>query len=152
MLDYTIRLKKMVQKLREKGHRITPQRLAILKILSESHQHPDVESIFQQVKDNFPTTSMATVYKTIAVLKEVGEVLEIGFGDGSNHYDGTKPFPHPHLICTRCRKIIDPDLETLRDVTEELAKDTGFRIVSHRLDFFGICPECQKKNMATKPG
>ncbi|MGE0086466.1 MAG: Fur family transcriptional regulator [Desulfococcaceae bacterium] len=152
MIDYTVRLEKMVQKLREKAHRITPQRLAILRILAESSEHPDVESIYQQVKINFPTTSMATVYKTITVLKEVGEVLEIGFGDGSNHYDGGKPFPHPHLICTQCRKIIDPDLETLRDVTEELANDTGFQIVSHRLDFFGICPECQKKNMRPKPG
>jgi len=146
MIDYTVRLEKMVQKLREKAHRITPQRLAILRILAESHEHPDAESIYQQMKINFPTTSMATVYKTLTVLKEIGEVLEIGFGDGSNHYDGCKPFPHPHLICTRCRKIIDPDLETLRDVTEELSNDTGFRITGHRMDFFGICPECQKKS------
>lgn len=138
------RLDIMIQKLREKEYRITPQRLAILRILAESAEHPDVEKIYAQVKKNFPTTSIATVYKTISVLKDVGEILEISFGDGSNHYDGNRPFPHPHLICTRCRKIIDPDLESLTYVTDELSKDTGFQITSHRLDFFGICPECQK--------
>jgi Fur family peroxide stress response transcriptional regulator len=135
----------MVQTLREKEYRITPQRLAILKILAESTDHPDVEHIFERVKHTFPTTSMATVYKTIVVLKELGEVLEIGFSDGSNRYDANTPYPHPHLICTECKKILDPDLDTLKGVTEELSKDTGFRIVSHRLDFFGICPECQRQ-------
>lgn len=145
MLDTHHRLDKMVQTLREKEYRITPQRLAILKILAESTDHPDVEHIFERVKRTFPTTSMATVYKTIVVLKELGEVLEIGFSDGSNRYDANTPYPHPHLICTECKKILDPDLDTLRGVTEELSKDTGFRIVSHRLDFFGICPECQRQ-------
>lgn len=138
------RLENMVDKLKEKGYRITPQRLAVLNILAQSTDHPDVENIYTQVKKNFPTTSMATVYKTINVMKEVGEVIEIAFGDGSNHYDGNKPYPHPHLICTGCKKIIDPDLDSLKHMTQELVKDTGYLIKSHRLDFFGICPECQE--------
>jgi len=138
------RLEKMIQALRDREYRITPQRIAILKILAESPDHPDVDHIYQQVKIHFPTTSMATVYKTIVVLKELGEVLEIGFSDGSNRYDGNKPYSHPHLICTVCKKIVDPEIDTLRDVTAELSRDTGFRILNHRLDFFGICPECQK--------
>jgi Fur family peroxide stress response transcriptional regulator len=147
MPDHKIRLETMIKKMREKGFRITPQRIAILGILSVSRGHPSVEKIYEQVKKKFPTTSVATVYKNISTLKELGEVLELSFGTQSSRYDGNKPGPHPHLICTVCKKIIDPDLESLKDVSAELIKETGFRITSHRLDFFGICPECQKNKL-----
>jgi len=71
--------------------------------------------------------------------------LELGFADGSNRYDGNKPFPHPHVICTKCKKIIDPDLSSLKDLTKEVAEETGFQIITHRLDFFGICRDCISK-------
>lgn len=144
--DHKTRLDQMISKLREREYRITPQRLAILKILAVSEGHPSVEKIYSQVKKDFPTTSLATVYKTLIVMKQVGEVLELGFSDDSNRYDGNKPYPHPHLICTVCKKILDPDLGTLKDMTQELIQDTGFKIINHRLDFFGICPDCQKHN------
>ena len=139
------RTEHMVSKLKEKGHRITPQRLAILRMLAESNGHPSAEDIFQRVQVNFPTTSLATVYKTIAVMKELGEVLELEFSSDHNRYDGHKPYPHPHLICVRCKKIVDPELNTLEDMTQELVSDTGYKILGHRLDFYGICSECQKK-------
>jgi len=145
MGDSDIRLEMMVQKLRKHDHRITPQRLAILRVLAASDGHPSVEQIYARVKDDFPTTSLATVYKNVALLKSLGEVLELGFSDDSNRYDGNKPYPHPHLVCTRCKKIIDPDLSMLQDLTQELVRETGFRILNHRMDFFGICPECQHK-------
>ena len=138
------RLDQMISKLRENNYRITPQRLAVLRILATSAGHPSVEKIYGKVKKDFPTTSLATVYKTLIVMKDIGEVLELGFGEGGNRYDGNKPYPHPHLICTGCSKIIDPDLERLQGVTEELMKTTGFKINTHRLDFFGVCPNCQK--------
>ena len=144
MADTDVRLEKMIQKLRKNDYRITPQRLAILKILAESKGHPSVEGIYEQVKPVFTTTSLATIYKNVSILKALGEVLELGFSDDSNRYDGNKPHPHPHVVCTICKKIIDPDLDTLKDVTQELKEETGFQIVYHRLDFFGICPACQK--------
>lgn len=143
MEDATVRLEKMVDKLREHSHRITPQRLAILKVLAASEGHPSVEKIYARVKTDFPTTSLATVYKNVALMKSLGEVLELGFSDDSNRYDGNKPYPHPHLVCTGCKKIIDPEISMLRDLTQELVQETGFRILNHRMDFFGICPECQ---------
>ena len=139
------RLERMLDRLKEQGLRITPQRLEILRILSESVGHPSVEDIHAKVRVKFPTTSLATTYKTVALLKDLDEVLELGFADGSNRYDGNKPYPHPHVICTVCRKIMDPDLSMLRDMTEEVVRETGFRITTHRLDFFGLCPDCQKK-------
>jgi Fur family peroxide stress response transcriptional regulator len=139
------RLEQMLIKLRENDLRITPQRLAVLKILAKSKGHPTVERIYDQVRIDFPTTSLATVYKCIVMMKNLGEVLEIGFSDDSNRYDGRRPHPHPHLICNCCKRILDPDLASLKAMTLELSKETGYRIESHRLDFFGVCPECQSK-------
>jgi len=138
------RLNRMLESLKQRRFRITPQRIAVLRILASSDAHPSVEQIYEEVKKDFPTTSLATVYKTVTLLKELNEVLELGFPDGGNRYDGNKPYPHPHLICTRCRKIMDPPLDSLEGVTEELTSETGFQITSHRLDFFGICPDCQE--------
>lgn len=134
----------MLDKLRSLDFRITPQRLAVLRILSASEDHPTAEQIFEKVKTEFPTTSLATIYKTIALLKSLNEVLELGFPDGSNRYDGNKPFPHPHVVCVRCRKIMDPELISLDELKDEISKKTGFRIQHHRLDFFGLCRECQE--------
>jgi len=146
MTEQQIRLNKMLETLKEHDFRITPQRIAVLRVLARSNGHPSVERIYEEVKKDFPTTSLATVYKTVTLLKELNQVLELGFPDGGNRYDGNKPYPHPHLICTKCKKIIDPDLESLEGLTKELTSETGFKITSHRLDFFGICPDCQKNS------
>ena len=135
----------MLLRLRDHDFRITPQRIAVLSILAGSDEHPRVEDIYKEVKRQFPTTSLATVYKTISLLRELNEVLELGFPDGSNRYDGNKPYPHPHVICTRCKRIMDPELVHLGEISEEMSKKTGYRIFSHRLDFFGLCPSCQKR-------
>lgn len=144
MTDPKDRLNSMLGKLKEHNFRITPQRVAILNELASNDTHPSVENVYEQVKKNFPTTSRATVYKTVALLKELNEILELGFPDGGNRYDGNKPYPHPHLICTQCKKIVDPDLHSLTEMTSELVLETGFKILNHRLDFFGICPDCQE--------
>ena len=145
MEDSPSRFDSMLRKLREKGYRITPQRLAILKILAESQGHPGAEEIHALVKTDFPTTTIATVYKTLVVLKLTGEVLELGFSGDYNRYDGKKPGPHPHLICIKCKRIVDSDFASLAEMTEKLASQTGYELISHRLDFYGICPECQQK-------
>jgi Fur family transcriptional regulator, peroxide stress response regulator len=145
MADPQVRLDQMLAKLKTRNFRITPQRLAILRILASSEGHPSVERIYEQVKENFATTSLATIYKTVILLKHLNEVLELGFPDGSNRYDGNKPFPHPHIICTRCKRITDPDLGSMTQLAAEAAQKTGYEILDHRLDFFGICPECREK-------
>ena len=137
----------MLSKLKREAFRITPQRIAILTILAGSEEHPSVEDIYRKVKKQFPTTSLATVYKTVSLLKELNEVLELGFADGSNRYDGNKPYPHPHVICTRCKKIMDPELVHLRKISEEMSVKTGYKIFSHRLNFFGLCPQFLKKEL-----
>ena len=147
MADYNERFEIIIQKLRDSSHKITPQRIAIVKILSKSDGHPSVEDIYDQIKKDFPTMSLATVYRNIILIKSFGEVLELGFPDGSNRYDGNKPYPHPHVICIKCKKIADPNLDSLDDMKKEVANETQFKILSHRLDFFGICSHCIKKKV-----
>ena len=142
MAEYKKRFEAVVQKLRENHHKITPQRLAIVKNLAESVGHPSVEDIYAEIKKAFPTMSLATVYRNIVLIKSLGEVLELGFPDGSNRYDGNKPYPHPHVICIKCKKIVDPDLDSLDEMKKEVALETNFKILNHRLDFFGICSSC----------
>jgi Fur family peroxide stress response transcriptional regulator len=144
--DPQVRLETMITKLKELDFRVTPQRLAVLRILAQSEGHPSVEHIFKQVKPDFPTTSLATIYKTVNLLKEIGEVVELDFSEESNRYDGNKPYPHPHLICTQCKTVVDPDVATITGLSKELAKKTGYKIVNHRLDFFGVCPRCQENS------
>ena len=139
------RLEEMLAVLKGTGHRITPQRLAILNILAKSEDHPEVEWIYRQIRKDYPTTSLATVYKTVTLLKELGQVLELGFADRGSRYDGNKPYPHPHLICTRCGSIMDPEYPAMKELAEHMAKQTGFEITHHRLDFFGLCPKCRAR-------
>jgi Fur family peroxide stress response transcriptional regulator len=132
----------LVSKLKKDGHRLTPQRAAILRIFASSRDHPSVEQVYEQLKPLFPMMSLATVYKTVALLKEEGELLELGFANGSTRYDGYHPYPHPHLICIRCHRIIDLEGKNLDQPSLELAEKYGYHLVTQRHDLFGICPSC----------
>jgi Fur family peroxide stress response transcriptional regulator len=140
----------LVAKLKARGYRLTPQRIAILKILADSTGHPSVEQIYESVKADFPTTSLATVYKTVTLLKEIGEVLELRFGSDGNRYDGHKPYPHPHLVCVKCQSILDPEVAGLNDWLRRVSRMTGYLVTGHRLDFYGLCPQCQKKEIGKR--
>jgi Fur family peroxide stress response transcriptional regulator len=140
--DAQVRRDRIVAKLRERGARLTPQRLAVLDALT-TEDHPSIEQIYERVREDFPTTSRATIYKTVALLKEMDEVVELSFGHGGSRFNGNRPYPHPHLVCTRCGAITDLEVEALSQLQEEVSSRTGYRIVSHQVDLFGICPECQ---------
>jgi Fur family peroxide stress response transcriptional regulator len=142
--DPDARFQQLALKLKDRGYRMTPQRAALLRLISASEGHPSAMRLYEQIKAQFPTTSLATVYKTLTLLKELGEVLELGFSDDDNRYDGSRPYPHPHLICVRCHKITDPEMRRMDDLTEEIAAASGYEILSHRLDFYGLCPECRQ--------
>ena len=99
--------------------------------------------MYEQVHEHFPTTPLATVYKTLTLLKEMGEVLELEFSNAENRYDGNNPSPHLHLVCTHCRRIIDPEIDPLSHVSAKVAKTTGYQIVGQRFELYGICPQCR---------
>jgi Fur family transcriptional regulator, peroxide stress response regulator len=138
-----IRLRQMIERLKESNFRITPQRYAVLNVLANSSDHPSAETIHADLIDHYPTMSLATIYKTISLLKREGEILELEFSDLGNRYDGKKPYPHPHVICTECGKIIDPSQLNMDEIISKMMAETGFKILTHRLDFYGICPDCQ---------
>jgi Fur family peroxide stress response transcriptional regulator len=137
------RLEQMLNRLRERDCRIAPQRVALLRLLAADEGHSSASHLYQRLRAQFPTTSLATVYKTLNLLKEMGEVVEIGFSDDDNRYDGARPFPQPHLICVQCRKIIDTDTALASSLVKDVAADSGYQIIGHRLDLYGLCPECQ---------
>ena len=148
MDDSEARFEEMLKGLRKRNCRITPQRVALLRLLAVDEGHSSASHLYQQLKAQFPTTSLATVYKTLNLLKEMGEVVEIGFSDDDNRYDGARPFPHPHLICVQCREIVDTDTALASSLVESVAADSGYQIVGHRLDLYGLCPECQSDGSA----
>lgn len=145
MTDSDTRLDDLTRKLRQGGHRLTPQRMAVLRVLAASEGHPSAEQIYNRVKPDFPMTSLGTIYKTIAVLQEMGEILELGFGEGSNRYDGAKPYPHPHLICIKCNKIIDGDLSLDQESLRSLEQASGYKILHPQISLYGLCPDCKEE-------
>ena len=145
MADPRDRLAQMIKALRDKGCRLTPQRLALLKIMARSAGHPNIEQIYERIKADFPTTSLATIYKTMSLLKDMGQVLELTMANVGTRYDGNRPYPHPHVICTKCGQILDPEIAALDEVSQETARQTGYQITHHQLNFFGLCPRCQQQ-------
>ena len=146
--DLNTRLKEMRTALEETGVAITPRRGKLLEVLLASEDHPSVSEIHQEVKRFFPGTSLATVYNTIELLKETDQVLEIEFSGAANRYDGRRPQSHPHLVCTRCDKIEDLDVDDVGEPLNAISADTGYQLVGHRTDYYGVCPDCQSKGNA----
>jgi Fur family transcriptional regulator, peroxide stress response regulator len=137
-----MRVNDLVAKLRGRGFRLTPQRLAVLRALVSDPSHPSVDSIYRELAPIYPMMSLATVYKTIEVLKEMGEVLELGFANGPSRYDANIPAPHAHMVCTECGRIEDVDVADVAPIAAGVAERTGYQRVRPRLDFYGRCPTC----------
>ncbi len=117
-----------------------------MKIFVKRKVQPSVEDIYDQIKTDFPSMSLATVCRNIVLIKLLGEVLELGSPDGSNRYDGNEPYPHPNFICIKYKKSVGPGLYSLACMTKEVAEETNFVIINHRLEFFGICGNCMEEN------
>ena len=142
------RVEYLCGKLHDSGCRITPQRLCILRALVGSNAHPSAEEIYAQVRRVSPTTSLATVYKTLDTLHDLGEVLEIQPGDGRQHYDGVRPSFHPHVICTQCGEICDVEIAGLSGLRHLAQAASGYEIHLPRVEFYGLCPACQIQEVA----
>ena len=140
------RMAELVGRLKQADGRITPQRLGIIRALVYNDNHPSAEDIYRELSPMFPTMSFATVYKTLDRLKKMREVLELEFREGKNRYDGMKPVPHTHLVCTVCRKIMDLGLEAPSARAASAARQSGFRLNGVRFDLYGVCQQCRRQN------
>jgi len=130
-----------MERYRETGLKLTPQRLAILGFLDGNTSHPSAEDIYQEVKKNFPTMSFATVYNTLEALRNRGGVLELTIDPGRKRYDPNTEHHH-HLICLTCKKIVDVHSEFKTNVSEE--QKQGFEITGNHVEFYGICATCKE--------
>ena len=142
-VDLKSRLLEMKAALVAEGVTVTPRRGKLLEVLVASERHPNVNDIHQEVKRSFPGTSLATVYNTIELLKDIGQVLEIEFSGVANRYDGRRPQAHPHLVCTECERIEDLDSIGPDESLDAISRATGYEVVRQRTDYYGLCPKCQ---------
>jgi Fur family transcriptional regulator, peroxide stress response regulator len=145
MADPEIRFDELISALKERDFRLTPQRVELVRLIATSEGHPSAAQLFAKIKNRFPTMSHATVYKTLALLKEMNQVLEIDMRDDS-HYDGNRPNPHPHLICMKCNKIVDGDLDLDLSTIRKLEKVSGYQIIRPQITFYGLCPDCRQSD------
>ena len=130
--------------------RLTPQRMAILEVLRHTGTRPGASWLYQEVRKKLPHISLGTVYRNLTELAEAGLVLEIDVGQGASRWDACTEF-HYHVVCVRCGKIVDLEIESLAGYLErkaakaahQSAKASGFTILGHCLHFQGICPECR---------
>lgn len=133
----------ILKQLKDKGVRFTPQRQAILEFLLETRSHPTADEIYHHVKAKFPGVSLGTIYNTLNMLKEHGHLLELSYGDLASRFDGN-PINHYHIVCSKCGKVEDYH-GPLVHLEQEVMKESGFLILGHRMEFYGICPACRKK-------
>ena len=135
------RYNELIAKLREHAFRLTPQRVELVRLIAASEGHPSAAQLYERIKVRFPTMSQATVYKTLALLKEMNQVLEINLRDDS-HYDGNRPQPHPHLICMKCNKIVDGEVSLDQEAIRKLEQVSGYTILRPQINLYGLCPDC----------
>lgn len=139
-----VRFDELIAALKECDFRLTPQRVALVRLIAASEGHPSAAELYARIRRQFPTMSQATVYKTLALLKDMGQVLEIDLHNGS-HYDGNRPQPHPHLICLQCNKIVDGATDFDPAAIRRLEQASGYKILRTQVSFYGLCPDCQQK-------
>jgi len=142
MTDPQARFYELLALLKERDYRLTPQRVELVRLIAASEGHPSAAQLYAKIKVQFPTMSPATVYKTLALLKDMNQVLEIDLRDDS-HYDGNRPQPHPHLICLKCNQIIDGEVSLDPEAIKELEKVSGYTILRPQISLFGLCPACK---------
>lgn len=133
-----------MERYREIGLKLTPQRLAILRFLDGNKSHPSAEDIYKEVRKTFPTMSFATVYNTLEALRKRGGVLELTIDPGRRRYDPNTEHHH-HLICLRCKRIVDIHTDYHLDVPVQ--QKGSFRVLNNHIEFYGLCEECQKKEV-----
>lgn len=144
-IDYAV----LKENLKKKGYKLTPQRRAIVDtIVINEGKHLTAEEIYDEVKKDCPEIGLATVYRTILLLEEIGVVSRLHLNDGCSRYElvhSDEVHRHHHLICNVCNQVIEVKDDLLEEIEVKIEKEYGFKIVDHALKFYGVCHECQEK-------
>ena len=119
------------------------QRDAIRENLIHRYDHPTAETVYLDIKEDFPNISLGTVYRNLTLLSELGEIQKISTGTGPDRFDGN-PMPHCHFQCRLCHKVLDIPFENLSNINDHAQKNFPGIIEENIIQFFGQCPECIK--------
>ena len=137
--------KKLVSILRAEGYKMTPQRRAVLKAISESHDHMTAAALFERVKKGYPNIGLVTIYRTLGILQDLDLICEVHAERDSHSYLMRRPSEHHHhIICAGCGTVADFAGCDLTGIQQQLCRETGFEIEGHLLEFFGYCETCKK--------
>ncbi len=130
--------------LRARGYRLTPARQAILAALAAAGEHPTADALAAAVHQAAPGVGRMTVYRTLDLLCELGLLRPVYQGTGAAHYVLLLDGHHHHLVCSRCRRVIEFDDCALGELAETVARRYGFVVEGHLLEFYGRCAECRE--------
>lgn len=137
------------EELKKKGYKLTPQRRAIVDtIIQNEGKHLTAEEIYDEVKKDCPEIGLATVYRTIILLEEMGVIYKLDLEDGCSRYElahDDEEHRHHHLVCNKCGKVFEVEADLLDELEEEIETKYGFKILDHTVKFFGICKDCRNE-------
>lgn len=137
------------EKLKKTGFKITPQRRAIIEVLLENrYYHLSSEEIYDKVRESCPEIGLATVYRTMQLLDEIGAISKLNLDDGCIRYEidlDKEGHNHHHLVCLNCGKIIGVEEDLLKDIETKIQKNYNFFVLNHDLKFDGYCEDCYKE-------
>jgi Fur family ferric uptake transcriptional regulator len=131
--------------LREKGHRLTPQRMLVIEALHNADRHISAEELYEQLHSRYPYANISTVYRTLELLKELNLVTETDFGEGYVRYHVAEKGHHHHLLCQTCGKIMDVEEVALYPLKDTLLRKYGFDADLRHLAIAGQCSRCRTK-------
>ena len=138
------------KKLAERQHKLTPQRQTILKVfLSHPDKHLSAEEVHRYLRDENSDIGLATVYRSLELMSELGILQRLEFGEGKSRYEvnttNDMAHHHHHLICTRCNRISEFADDLLDGLEEKIYETNGFKVSDHQVIFFGLCKDCLTK-------
>lgn len=137
--------KEIIDKLKEKRIKITNQRLNIIEEILKSKGHFEVEDLVYKIKKKNIDASRATIYRTLNILKDLGYIVEVIKLNNKTYYEFANKEHHDHLLCLNCGKIIEFHDDEIEKLQNSICEKYNFKPVYHRLEIFGICEECVKK-------
>jgi Fur family ferric uptake transcriptional regulator len=142
-------INKLKEDLKNKGYKLTPQRRAIVDTIIECEgKHLTAEEIYDEVKINCPEIGLATVYRTILLLEEMGIIYKLDLDDGCSRYElahEDENHRHHHLVCNSCGRVLEVEDDLLDQLELKIEKSYDFKILDHSLKFFGLCKDCRQK-------
>ena len=121
--------------------RRTRQREAILEVLRGTTSHPTADWVYQEVRKEMPHVSLGTIYRNLRTLSENGEIQELAYGSNHSRFDANAQ-SHYHFVCESCGAVTDLDMPPMPELEGKVEKLGDYKVTAHRLEFYGLCPDC----------